>query len=461
MKIHELNESTTSGSIAPVSAPMTGTIKRGTGVYPSKKGGNLLTGKKTKKPYANSLSEAPDLKSKQQCIDYFVSRAKQKGEDLNTAKRKGAAAWERGYRGGATQQSSKKKSDSGQESWTNRWEREKDSREEKLSEDDLREDDIIHVPGQVQRIKSGFIPHEQDRRDHEVEMARGDLYQAHKNAAMIHALIKDVTEDQGLEGWVQAKITKAADYLNSVRQYLEGKHVQESAGVIAGGGVGESKGDGGYGPHSRGVADGYYGRKADPHKMVTKDEKRERVKLTDPKEIKQYMDGYKDDSFGRKDYGVKESSVNNIPDKDDPANILSKKQLPNFITRQMMSVLTPREERIIRMRFFLDMTYREIGDKLGVSGGRIQQIEQKAIRRMKHPSNGFAQLPRGGKYNTIQDRANDFMDVDEGKKVDRMVKHIAKSEREAGKSKKDAESIAWATANKRGYLDNRNKKESD
>jgi transcriptional regulator with XRE-family HTH domain len=114
------------------------------------------------------------------------------------------------------------------------------------------------------------------------------------------------------------------------------------------------------------------------------------------------------------------------------------------------------------MRFFLDMTYREIGDKLGVSGGRIQQIEQKAIRRMKHPSNGFAQLPRGGKYSyTIQDRANDFIDVDEGKKVDRMVKHIAKSEREAGKSKKDAESIAWATINKRGYLDNRNKKASD
>ena len=46
----------------------------------------------------------------------------------------------------------------------------------------------------------------------------------------------------------------------------------------------------------------------------------------------------------------------------------------------------------------------------------------------------------------------------EGKKVDRMVKHIAKSEREAGKSKKDAESIAWATANKRGYLDNKNHK---
>ena len=46
----------------------------------------------------------------------------------------------------------------------------------------------------------------------------------------------------------------------------------------------------------------------------------------------------------------------------------------------------------------------------------------------------------------------------EGAKVDRMVKHIAKSERDAGKSKKDAENIAWATVNKRGMLDNKNKK---
>jgi hypothetical protein len=46
----------------------------------------------------------------------------------------------------------------------------------------------------------------------------------------------------------------------------------------------------------------------------------------------------------------------------------------------------------------------------------------------------------------------------EGAKVDRMVKHIEKSERKAGKSKKDAENIAWATANKRGMLNNKNKK---
>jgi cobalamin biosynthesis Co2+ chelatase CbiK len=46
----------------------------------------------------------------------------------------------------------------------------------------------------------------------------------------------------------------------------------------------------------------------------------------------------------------------------------------------------------------------------------------------------------------------------EGAKVDRMVKHIEKSEKKLGKSEKEAENIAWATANKRGMLDNKNKK---
>ena len=47
----------------------------------------------------------------------------------------------------------------------------------------------------------------------------------------------------------------------------------------------------------------------------------------------------------------------------------------------------------------------------------------------------------------------------EGAKVDRMVKHVKSSEKKLGKSNKEAENIAWATANKRGMLDNKNKKE--
>jgi hypothetical protein len=48
--------------------------------------------------------------------------------------------------------------------------------------------------------------------------------------------------------------------------------------------------------------------------------------------------------------------------------------------------------------------------------------------------------------------------IEEGAKVDRMVKHIKASEKAAGKSEEKAENIAWATVNKRGMLNNKNKK---
>jgi hypothetical protein len=50
--------------------------------------------------------------------------------------------------------------------------------------------------------------------------------------------------------------------------------------------------------HDCGIVDGYYGRRPDPHKY----EMGQRIKLTDPKEINDYMMGYKDDSAGSKTY---------------------------------------------------------------------------------------------------------------------------------------------------------------
>jgi len=57
--------------------------------------------------------------------------------------------------------------------------------------------------------------------DHEVQMARADLYKIAKYGIKLHEMLKGVSEEQGLEGWVQAKITKAADYLGSVYHHLD------------------------------------------------------------------------------------------------------------------------------------------------------------------------------------------------------------------------------------------------
>ena len=57
--------------------------------------------------------------------------------------------------------------------------------------------------------------------DHEVQMARAELYKLAKYAIKLHEMLKRVSETEGLEGWVQAKITKSADMIGSVYHHLE------------------------------------------------------------------------------------------------------------------------------------------------------------------------------------------------------------------------------------------------
>ncbi len=57
--------------------------------------------------------------------------------------------------------------------------------------------------------------------DHEVQMARSDLYKIAKYSIKLHELLKTIDEQQGIEGWVQSKITKAADYIGSVYHHLD------------------------------------------------------------------------------------------------------------------------------------------------------------------------------------------------------------------------------------------------
>ena len=268
MKINDIYESTTAGSVASVAMPMTGGVQSrsnvGKGVYSTKKVGNL-TDKKPGK-FANSIRE-----SKQ------------------------------------------------------------------IEEAHLDEEELIIVPGQGHKLKSGFIPHAEDRRDHEVSMARSDLFQAAKNAKQTFEMLEGVSEEQGIEGWVQAKITKAADYLATVREYLEGKQVQ-------------------------GMAESGYAFSSKTGKME------------------------KNDSDADQRHGL-------------------------YINGKLYKTYNTKSE-----------------------AENVQRRDPKC------------------KDAVIKKIAN------EGAKVDRMVKHIEKSEEKSGKSKKEAENIAWATTNKRGMLNNKNKK---
>ena len=58
-------------------------------------------------------------------------------------------------------------------------------------------------------------------RDHEVQMARAQLYKSAKYSIKLHEMLKSVSEADGLEGWVQSKITKASEMLGSVYHHLD------------------------------------------------------------------------------------------------------------------------------------------------------------------------------------------------------------------------------------------------
>ena len=57
----------------------------------------------------------------------------------------------------------------------------------------------------------------------------------------------------------------------------------------------------------------------------------------------------------------------------------------------MLKTLTPREEKVIKMRFGLENsgsehTLEEVGQHFAVTRERIRQIEAKALRKLRHPS---------------------------------------------------------------------------
>jgi len=60
--------------------------------------------------------------------------------------------------------------------------------------------------------------------DHEADMARSQLYRTAQKAV---ALFKMIQSGDNLEGWTAAKITKAADYLDSVHNYMTYEMVKQ------------------------------------------------------------------------------------------------------------------------------------------------------------------------------------------------------------------------------------------
>ena len=514
MKIKQITETTTAGAIATTGTALGGTQSRGNpSIYGGKKVGSLFKGKKTSAPYANSINESAEL-----------------------------------------------------------------------SEAQLEEDDVIVVPGQGRGRKNGFIPHGKSRVDHEVEMARSDLFSAAKNAQQVYSMIKDVSEDEGLDGWVQEKIIKANDYLNTIREYLEGKQVQ---GVTEGEdgvdslvtdtetvmrtfkmdalpalkivlGEREYKDRPGFynsfirqiiaRSKQQGVAEGSLEELStgllQRAAQVAKDK---RNKAMDPKIHNALGGGYMNPLA--KHYDTVSQKLSNKAAKAGQQDAIEKIASPAVMRKMGMSgkgategVAEGSRNAYLKHNNLVDIEKPLAGlksefekflqthdpkEKQKYQQGIKQRIKSEPMSGPKGvlPEQGVAEgydpveldygqwediLHRGnpsgayafnlmrGDETTIrnilayvkQNRAvlgkevspetgrtvkDAIMDIRkefpqlyqaaqqpqgmaEGAKVDRMVKHVAQSEKKLGHSKKEAENIAWATANKRGMLDNKNKK---
>jgi hypothetical protein len=291
-------------------------------------------------------------------------------------------------------------------------------------EAEISEQDLILVPGQGRRMKPGFISKAADRTDREVEMALGDLFQAAKNAKMTYDMLKDISEDEGIEGWVQEKIIKASDYLNTIREYLENKRLQREGtlGAVAGG-----------------VAGAYLGKS--PSAAMT---------------------GAKIGS-ALQDTFATEGSTDQLPTRGADYSKYDTDHLKMMLRPGILHRNEARFKALIRK----ELQKREQQSQQDVSEGSEQRKPDLSKIRTHKLEELLALQSEIGRKDPRTKASADLIRAElnkrgvmtaEGAKVDRMVKHIEKSEEKAGKSKEEAERIAWATANKRGMLNNRNKK---
>ena len=478
MKISQIiQETTTSGSVAPVELGFVKMQTRNPSVYGGNKVGNLLKGKKTSKPFANSVNE---------------SKMKDLAYDMEVMK---PAEFQKKYGKSREQMKASPINKPAQPQKTT----------PPVNEADLSEQDLILVPGQGHKLKPGFIARDKDRTDHEVEMAVSDLFSAGKNAEKIYNIVRSISEEEGLEGWVQEKIIKANDYLNTVREYLEGKQVQSVAE--------------GFDPASHDYSDWLnitrketrYSGKTDGANSLEVMAKHGGDDITDViRNILAYV------KQNRQELGREVSEETGKTVKDAIIDIKNKfpqqyqaAQQPQGVAEgsedyQEIFQMNTKQGKVGAVVQYKDKSFGFIyGTKLSPTKfARAREAEQAL--NAYHNKQGVVEGSRNAylKHNNLVDiekplaglksEFEKFLQthdpeekqkyqqgikqriktrtmagpkgvlpeqgVAEGAKVDRMVKHIAKSEKKLGKSKDEAENIAWATANKRGMLDNKNKK---
>lgn len=496
--------STTSGSVASVSMPLkVGTIKRnpnvGKGIYGSTKTGNLLTGKSSKKKFANSISEGKELgvnhlaslirsyivATNKEHSSYMSRGSDKKNDwykvrntlekDINRVKKEITKyyGWMQDDEG------DKLKDGIGSYDWSDiapieiarMWISSQDPRLLKkhgislykfpVQEGELNEEDIIVKPGQKSTRRTGLINPSQDEnlKDHEL------LQNIITNAESIIKVLNSKGKKQSLPDWVKLGINKANVLLGRINSDMITRYdadVDEGVlGAIAGGTIGAAA--------TKSAKGATTGAKIGNEIQDSLKESGSNliIELNPPKP--KLMKAFKK-SKGAGFIAVEDGDIGFGMLKDgysvDHSTIASENGIDegDELFRGFYNLET-------------DTFFIEVWSEEDWTPNKIKKITPSIIKNInKHKR--FLNLSGNNYVINFYDDTHDNTNITvkngvpnitemgviagggamEGKKVDRMVKHIAKSERDSGKSKKEAENIAWATANKRGYLDNKNKK---
>ena len=83
-----------------------------------------------------------------------------------------------------------------------------------------------------------------------------------------------------------------------------------------------------------------------------------------------------------REVGMSEEAVMQLASGDD----LERRVLSSKVLNEAMETLTPRERDVLQRRFFKEETCAAIAEDYGTGSQRINQIEHKALRKLKHPS---------------------------------------------------------------------------
>ena len=81
-----------------------------------------------------------------------------------------------------------------------------------------------------------------------------------------------------------------------------------------------------------------------------------------------------------------DTTIDNVSNNVDSELEEYRRQNLKQVVTKVLSTLTPREERVIRLRYFYNKTLDEVGQLFSITAPRVRQIECKAMRKLVHPT---------------------------------------------------------------------------